>query len=321
MKNVYLLLLIGAVCTGCFDDQDTSNGRLLIVTEDASIQDASTNADQALPDVHQLDSGPSVDSGSLDALVDAIIDDDPSLPNLDPEYVMSEVSLLPVDVGFDLDGDGESDNALALLFSDPLVGQALGGDPNEFIARSVRRGDLLLLLDFHALNDFANDRRHDIDIFLGRDTDSRRRNNFNGDAEFYVSCSSVTATGEPESRFNHVKLTAGALEGRGGQFRFLVSFSNTEVLLRNARINGEMSADGLQISNGQIGGAVTYEDLEEVVVNDPEIGPAFARVMLSFIERELDIDLDGDGAPDALSASFRFAAVRAQILRNEACRE
>ena len=253
MKNVYLLLLllIGAVCTGCFEDQDTSNGRLLIVAEDASIQDASTNADQALPDVHQLDSGPSVDSGSLDALVDAIIDDDPSLPNLDPEYVMSEVRLLPVDVGFDLDGDGESDNALALLFSDPLVGQALGGDPNEFIARSVRRGDLLLLLDFHALNDFANDRRHDIDIFLGRDTDSRRRNNSNGDAEFYVSCSSVTATGEPESRFNHVKLTAGVLEGRGGQFRFLVSFSNTEVLLRNARINGEMSADGLRFRTGR----------------------------------------------------------------------
>ena len=94
---------------------------------------------------------------------------------------MDEVVLLPAESGFDLDDDGTPD-ALALLFSDPLVGQALGGDPNEFIARTVRRGELLLLLDFHQLSDYSNDRRHHIDIFLGRDEDDRRRNNFGGEA-------------------------------------------------------------------------------------------------------------------------------------------
>ena len=31
-----------------------------------------------------------------------------------------------------------------------------------------------------------------------------------------------------------------------------------------------------------LGGAVSFEDLEEVVLNDPEIGPQFADVMLAF---------------------------------------
>ena len=179
----------------------------------------------------------------------------------------------------------------------------------------------MLLLDFHALNDFTNDRRHTIDIFLGRDSDTRRRNNFNGGAEFFVTCSSLTPEGNPESQFNHVRLTEGRLEGAGGQFRFLVSFSNTEVLLRRGRISGLMSPDGTGISDGQIGGAISYEDLEEVVLNDPEIGPDFARIMLTFLERELDVDLDGDGWPDAMSASFRFSAVPASVLRTEPCQE
>ena len=55
--------------------------------------------------------------------------------------------------------------------------------------------------------------------------------------------------------------------------------------------------------------------------NDPEIGPDFARIMLTFLERELDVDLDGDGWPDAMSASFRFSAVPASVLRTEPCQE
>ena len=52
-----------------------------------------------------------------------------------------------------------------------------------------------------------------------------------------------------------------------------------------------------------------------------EIGPDFARIMLAFISRELDVDLSGDGTRDALSASFRFSAVRAEILRDLPCRD
>ena len=63
----------------------------------------------------------------------------------------------------------------------------------------------------------------------------------------------------------------------------MVSFSNTEVLLQNAKIVGQFDAEGLQITEGMLGGAVSFEDLEEVVLNDPEIGPQFADVMLAFL--------------------------------------
>ena len=52
----------------------------------------------------------------LKSSLDALFEDDPTAPSLDPEYVMDEVVLLPADSGFDLDDDGTPDNALALLF-------------------------------------------------------------------------------------------------------------------------------------------------------------------------------------------------------------
>ena len=232
---------------------------------------------------------------------------------------MNQVELLPLNEGFDLNGNGEPNNALSLLFSDPVVGNALGGDPNEYIARTVRRGEMLLLMDFRHLNDFESDQNLHFDIFLGRDTDDRRRNNFSGDAEFLITCSSLTEADEPESRFMNATLDNGLLTGRNGQFRFLVSFSNTEVLLQQARLTGTLTPDGQTITNGMMGGAVSFADLDEVIQNDPEIGPQFARVMQAFVRQKLDVDLDGDGLYDSLSAAFSFEAVRAVILRDTAC--
>ena len=68
---------------------------------------------------------------------------------------MSEIELLDSDDGFDLDNDGTPDNGLALLFEDPYIGPALGGDPNEYIAKSIRRAELLLLLDFRNFQGYS----------------------------------------------------------------------------------------------------------------------------------------------------------------------
>ena len=260
---------------------------------------------------------------STDLEVDAmppLMDLGPPLPRLDPEYVMNQIQLLDSSNGFDLNDDGVADNGLALLFEDPFVGGALGGDPNEYIARTVRRGKLLLLLDFAHFNDFVDDDHVQIDIFLGRDADDRRANNFDG-TEFFVSCSSLTNDGMAESRFETARIVNQKLQGDQGQFRFLISFGNTEVLLQNAKIEGVFADEGQRLAEGMLGGAVSFEDLERVVRNDPEIGDSFAQVMLNFLEARLDIDLDADERPDALSASFIFTAVPAIIKRDDPCME
>ena len=243
---------------------------------------------------------------------------EPPPPLLEPEYVMSKIELLSSEEGFDLDGDGTPNNALALLFEDPMIGPVLGGDPNEYIAKSIRRANLLLLLDFHDFNDFQQDDSVDIDIYLGSDPDDERSNNFDG-TPLTVTCSSLDEDGNADSQFNNATLQDGILQGEDGTFRFLVSFSNTEVLLQGAHIHAVFDPETQQITQGSIGGAVTFEDLEEVVKNDPEIGPTFEQVMLVFLEANLDTDLDGDGDPDALSASFRFEAVSTLIDLDTPC--
>lgn len=242
------------------------------------------------------------------------------LPRLEPEYILSDIEFLPSDEGFDLDGDGAPNNALASIFEDPQIGPILGGDPNEYIARSIQRSELLLLLDFYDFNDFQTDDSVNIDIFLGHDFDDNQDNNFDG-TEFSITCSSLTEDNQPESQFFNATIQAGQLEGEDGQFRFLVSFSNTEVLLQGARITGTFDPEGQYLTGGMLGGAVTIEDLEEVVYNDPEIGSGFAQVMMAFLNAQLDTDIDGDGENDALSASFRFEALPAIIDRESACAE
>ena len=239
-------------------------------------------------------------------------------PLIEPEFVMNEVVLLNSDEGFDLTGDGVPNNGLASLFEDPMVGPALGGDPNEYIAKTVRRAEMLILLDFKNFQGYEDDKSVDIDILLGHDFDGERSNNFEG-SEMSVTCSSLTDDGEAESQFFDAEVKDGQLSGSGGSFRFLVSFSNTEVLLQNAKIIGTMDPQGENIINGMIGGAVSFDDLEEVVENDPEIGPSFAVLMLTFLENQLDADLDGDGEMDALSASFAFEAVPVTIDRERPC--
>jgi len=239
-------------------------------------------------------------------------------PLIEPEFVMNEVVLLNSEEGFDLTGDGVPNNGLAHLFEDPMVGPALGGDPNEYIAKTVRRAEMLILLDFKNFQGYENDKSIDIDILLGHDFDGERSNNFEG-SEMSVTCSSLTTEGFAESQFFDAEVKDGYLSGSDGSFRFLVSFSNTEVLLQNAKIVGTMNPQGTNIINGMIGGAVSFDDLEEVVENDPEIGPSFGVLMLTFLENQLDTDLDGDGELDALSASFAFEAVPVTIDRERAC--
>lgn len=241
-------------------------------------------------------------------------------PRLDPQFVMDEIELLDSGEGVDLTGDGNPDNALAELFTDPVIGNALGGSPNGWIGQSVESGDLLVMLDFQFLGDFTEDRHAEIDMLLGSPSMSDGADPFSGDVLLSVRCGSLADDGGAASRFDNAALAGGKLSGEGGEFLFLMPFArDTVVVLRDAHIRGTLAPDGSSLQQGVLAGAVRYGDLELVVENDPEIGSGFGELMLAFLENRLDVDLDGDGTPDALSAAFSFHAVPAVIDRDGSC--
>ena len=82
--------------------------------------------------------------GEADARAPEAFLEDPNAPRLEPEFVMNQVELLPLNEGL-TSTVMVNRITLSLLFSDPVVGNALGGDPNS-IARTVRRGEMLLLI-------------------------------------------------------------------------------------------------------------------------------------------------------------------------------
>lgn len=303
MRTSILSLVCGLCLLGCSPDAGPSGQKTASVNDTAST--GSTGAGEDTAGDPAGDTGDTGDTG------------EPEVP-LDADFVMDSVRLLPSSQGFDLNGDGEPDNALSLLFENELIGDALGGSPNGYIADSVARGELLVMLDFSNLGSFIDDRQAGIDMLLGASESGSER--FDGDATFQVRCGSLAEDGSAASTFDNVQVASGALSGAPGEFLFLMPFAiDTTVLLRQSRIEGTMEPDGTGIRSGTLGGSITFGDLREVVRNDPEIGPEFARIMLSILEAMLDVDQDGDGEADALSAMFQFTAVSGTIDREAPC--
>ena len=107
----------------------------------------------------------------------------------------------------------------------------------------------------------------------------------------------------------------------------VVNHSPKEFVVENGKLKGmnfelmEYTIENGRIVDGRLGGSVSFADLEQVVYNDPEIGPDFATIMLAVLGALLDVDQDGDGEADALSAMFEFNAVSATIDRELPCVE
>ena len=72
---------------------------------------------------------------------------------------------LSSNAGFDLTGDGEANNALALLFEDPIEAQLWEEIPTNISPRVLSGHQLLLLLDFINVQDLHHDDSVHVEIF------------------------------------------------------------------------------------------------------------------------------------------------------------
>ena len=122
VRRFYSYAHLWGLVLGCVDDDIPTESNVILEAPDADVSDVQVTVDtQGLDD---MDSGGELASDV--APPDAFIDDDPTLPQLDPEYVMNEVVLLAADEGFDLDDDGVPNNALSSSFSIPWLGKHWG---------------------------------------------------------------------------------------------------------------------------------------------------------------------------------------------------
>lgn len=206
----------------------------------------------------------------------------------------------------DFDADGEQDNGLGALFTDPfLVG--MFGDPNDFLRKEVGDGDLNLLFDF-------GEDATSIDVLLGDATPD-------GEADYGVQCDALDDAGEPRSRFPEALAGNGIVQAGPGSFEFVMTFAQGTVLVfRDAHLLAEQTADPDGLTNGRIMGVLSLAEVRSMLENDPEVGTGFLNTLMGILQGSADIDSTGDGGNDSMSATFGFTAVPTRIDRQAPCR-
>ena len=129
---------------------------------------------------------------------------------------------------------------------------------------------------------------------------------------------------DPQISFTNAKVAGDTLKGGGSGFIFPfdMTFSNgesAEMVFYNAGVEAKVITDpagNVLMLKGVLGGAVTQEDLEELVKAVPEgyITPEQKEGLIGlFGLLPKDIDLDGDGTGDGCSIALVFETIPAVL--------
>lgn len=192
------------------------------------------------------------------------------------------------DEGFDLDDDGDGDNAIWLLgvAIDPLVAAQIMAASRVLVIQTVGRDDSLA----------------DIGAFGAEDTDGDPTDNFSGDETF----------------------DAGSAVDEQGLARVSVETTLTdgtyEVVLASDTLSvGDLSVEAttpLHLRGGVDAATHTGTlgfgaSVEALVTAATALGADAA--VVDQLEALADLDTDGDGVPDAISTAWTFEAVACEV--------
>ncbi len=231
----------------------------------------------------------------------------PDLETFGPTGVVDRLQVSDAGSGFDLDGDGDVDNALG-------ANQLFRSSVNDTVPRSIREGRLLLGIELSG--ELApRDPCVTLTIWKLLDLDDDPSDNFSGRERFTFDPVSLDERGVPRAVFVDVTRDLRSIDGQADTVVLPLPMGQELLLLtmHRARITGEYDPDGRITLGGFIlGGAVDRDDLlhqlEAAGVNPP---PGFDW------DRLLggpDIDSDGDGTPDSYSVAFEFSGVGAELV-------
>lgn len=323
-----ICLVIGMWTAGCSDDDGTGNGQ-----PDGSVVADSSQADgvmepdggtppgdSAPPDQSTLDAP--TGSAALSAVIDKLI-----LPTDVDEYAV------------DYDGTGKKNQFGAIALAMEQFGMGLQAE----LDLQMESGMILLLFEVFG-DSIADADPVQVQANLGEDLDGDASNNFSGSEEFGISSMS------PNDLILNGSIAGGKLTTIPGKLVMPIPFGSAGaivVTLEKAQVSGDLSDTQQAIINGQINGAIPESDIDgkilpEVAVlitgmyQDPATDPMLKGVFEAMdtdqngeisadeIKNDQifgmflapDVDIDGDGTPDAMSAGMGFTAVSCIIKKS-----
>lgn len=174
-----------------------------------------------------------------------------------------------------------------------LGGSAVLVDP--ILAELMSKATRVLVLQAAGVSAWT-DAEVEFGVFKADDTDGDPSNNYSGSATFYAG-SAVDADGHARV-FTVSSLAAGAYDFTTGGVPIIVGsleFEPDQLFLR-----GTMSAAS---NDGQVGMPIPVDVLVAA------LDAAGYGSMGTAIQRQADLDLNGDGTKDAISAAFDFRSV------------
>ena len=233
---------------------------------------------------------------------------------------MNTFKLFPSEQGCDLTDDGKPDNSMGALV-------ALAGDAIE---HSVTSGDVKLILE--ALPYHTDGKPFELRMLSASLDKSNEDCKFNeqictytiSDANYDLKANNGGVC-PPGASLKTATIVDGKLSGGGKGFGFTIPIPmggvKLELPFENAMIEGQVQDKTTWKSTGlgKLCGVIPKPALFEALEHVPEEqlksigGKAGAKSLLDTL-LVADIDLDGDGTPEGVSAGFSFTTIGAKVV-------
>lgn len=235
-----------------------------------------------------MDSGSSDTSGGDSAdTADSGDSGEPDPEGLVVNYVITAYTVANRGEGFDLDADGAVDNAV----------WPVGGVLDPLIAEQIATALHVAIGQVSGVDDFSNDDVVRVGVVTAEDPDGDGTNNTSG-TEFFAGGAAVDAEGAvlvaTETALVGGTYTVSLATGSLPVGSYELEFATGLWISAEPTLEGETGLIGFGVSIDALTLALEAEGTDASVIS--------ALVALA------DLDLDGDGTPDAVSMAFAFEA-------------
>lgn len=245
-------------------------------------------ADSGIDETGETDSGDTDEGGETGDTGDSgIHTGDTSEPRMLANHVVLSYTVAARGEGFDVDGDGETDNAI----------WALGGVLDPMIAEGLATAQHVVIAQINGVADWTNDPKMRVGVLTAEDPDGDGTNNGSG-VEVYVGGAQVDANGEVYVATN-AALMGGIYSAEIATGAIPVGSYELE-LATGLYVRAE--ADAAQQS-GLLGFGIALDKLEVALTAE-----GASKEVLALLAGLADLDLDADGTNDGLSMAFHFRA-------------